>query len=135
MSRKAVRNLARGDRVRPRYPYPPNQDRMTEEQIAAWYDNRLPELERKKYRVVLSIIDSEKARHTEREYVTVMNHFHADPGEPVDVNEVLADVGVDVAEITPRECVEPTVLADMGIETADVGELLEECGLVTEVSE
>jgi len=95
--------------VEPTYPHPPNRDRMSDEAIDEWYRDRLPEAEQQKFEFVVSAIDDAGRDHDEDTIVTVMNHFHTDPNDPVDVAAVLDDVGVPVPDATPEQFnVDPT---------------------------
>ncbi|WP_200530183.1 hypothetical protein [Halorubrum sp. LN27] len=80
--------------VEPTYPFPPAENRMSDEQVSAWYNRRLPEREQRKFAFVLETIDERDGDHDDDTIVTVMNHFHTHPEDPVDVREVLQDVGI-----------------------------------------
>ena len=80
--------------VEPTYPAPPAENRMSDEQVAAWYRDRLPEREQRKFAFVLETIDERDGDHDDDTIVTVMNHFHTNPEDAVDVRDVLQDVGV-----------------------------------------
>lgn len=84
---------------------------MSGREIDAWYRNRLAPEDRGKFEFVVRAIDAAGVDHDTDTIIRVMNHFHADPETPVDVTDVLRDVGVDidptpdVTNLNPEEVV------------------------------
>jgi len=79
-----------GDDVPPeRFPKPDGIDEMSDEEIGEWYNERLPPEEREKYIQVCELLGELGVTKSEKHTRTVMNAFHEDPEDPVDVDALL----------------------------------------------
>lgn len=71
------------------YPKPPNLEEMGEEEIGAWYYERLSPVEQAKFDRIASEVLSDEST-TEAHYRVVMNEFHADLTTPVNLRKLEA---------------------------------------------
>jgi hypothetical protein len=78
-----------------RFPKPDNIDEMSDDEIGAWYNQRLPPEEREKYTQVCELLGELGLTKSEKHTRTVMNAFHVDPEDPVDVEALLEKLGVN----------------------------------------
>ena len=82
--------------VTPRYPYPENAEDMTQEEIGLWYQERLSQRENEKYAAFVVVLERlHGGERPESVIVPLMNAFHADPSEPVDIEELCTELGLD----------------------------------------